>query len=157
MSQAQTKKVTLNENQLIKMAQHEEAELHQKQTLMQRITHMLAETITAKEILKEAQTNKGKVMINVGATILIEAQITDTQKCKRALAENAYKEDTIEETLKWLNKKEEQIKKQLAKVQSDMSQNQKKLTSYVGILKQIETEKKKRIQKAKQAPPTLSK
>lgn len=157
MAQAQQKKVTVNENQLIQMAKNEETELHNKQALAQRITHMLAETITAKEILKEAQTNKGKIMLNIGATVLVEAQIINPEKCKRALSENAYKEDTSKDTLDWLSKKEEQIKKQLTKVQTDLVQHQKKLTDYVGILKQIETEKKKMAQKAKQSPPSLSK
>jgi prefoldin subunit 5 len=157
MPQAQQKKVTLTENQIIQMAQHEENEMHNKQAMMQRISHMLGETITSKEILKEAKQNKGKVMINIGATVLIEAQITNTEKCKRALSDNSYKEDTFEETLNWLEKKEEQIKKQLAKVQTDISQHQSKLTTYLSLIKQVDIEKKKAVQKAKQAPPTLSK
>jgi len=158
MAQEQPKKnVTVNEQQLMQMAKQEETALNQRQEMLEKIAHMLGETITAKEILTNAQTNKGKVMFNIGATILIEAQITNTEKCKRALSENAYKEDSIEETLKWLTKKEEQIKKQMNKVQSEMALGQNRLTNYIGLLRQVDTEKKKMIQKAKQSPPTLSK
>ncbi len=151
------KEVTVNEQQLMQMAQQEESALHNRQAMLEKIGHMLGETLTAKEILKEIKTNKGKIMFNIGATILIEGQVTNTEKCKRALAENAYKEDSVEETLNWLNKKEEQIKKQMTKVQAEMKAGQDRLTNYIGILKQIDAEKKKRILKAKQAPPTLSK
>ena len=46
------------------------------------MSQLLNETITAKEILKEAKENKGKIMVSIGATVLIEAQITDNKTCK---------------------------------------------------------------------------
>ncbi|HPM85647.1 MAG: hypothetical protein PHY04_02485 [Candidatus ainarchaeum sp.] len=157
MNNEKTKKITLNEQQLMQMAQKEEAQLQNKQALNERVSHLLSETITAKEILKEVKKNNGKILVSVGATVLIEAQITDNQNCKRALSDNSYKEDSIQETTKWLEKKEEQIKKQLQSIQTDLIKHQKTLSNYVSILKQIESEKNKAIQKAKQSPPTLSK
>ena len=152
-----SKKISVNEHQLMQMAQQEESVLNNKHTMLEKLTHMLKETLIAKEILTNAQTNKGKVLFSIGATVLIEGQITNTEKCKRAIADNAYKEDSFEETIKWLNKKDDQLKEQMKKLQAEMSVAQNKLTNYIGLLKQIEVEKKKMIQKAKQAPPTLSK
>ena len=152
-----SKKISVNEHQLMQMAQQEESALNNKHAMFEKITHMLKETIIAKEILTTAQTNKGKVMFSIGATVLIEGQITNTEKCKRALSDNAYKEDTFEETIKWLTKKEEQIKQQTQKLQTEMNVSQKRLTNYIGLLKQIDAEKKKMMQAKKQAPPTLSK
>ena len=157
MSNEKTKKVALSEQQIMQMAQHEEAQLQNKQVLSERVSQLLNETITAKEILKEAKENKGKIMVSIGATVLIEAQITDNKTCKRALSDNSYKEDTIEETTKWLEKKEEQITKQLQTIQTELRGHQKNLTNYLSILKQIEAEKRKAIQNARQAPPTISK
>ncbi len=152
-----SKKISVNEHQLMQMAQQEESALNNKHAMFERITNMLKETIIAKEILTNVQTNKGKIMFNIGATILLEGQITNTEKCKRALSDNAYKEDTFEETIKWLTKKEEQIKQQTQKLQNEMAASQKRLTDYIGLLKQIDAEKKKMMQAKKQAPPTLSK
>ncbi|MGI6589160.1 MAG: hypothetical protein ACOX1V_00655 [Candidatus Iainarchaeum sp.] len=157
MSNEKTKKVALSEQQIMQMAQQEEAQLQNKQVLSERVSQLLNETITAKEILKEAKENKGKIMVSIGATVLIEAQITDNKTCKRALSDNSYKEDTIEETTKWLEKKEEQITKQLQTIQTELRGHQKNLTNYLSILKQIEAEKRKAIQNARQAPPTISK
>ena len=151
------KKITVNEQQLMQMAQQEETALNHKQATLERLAQMLGETITAKEILTNAQTNKGKIMFNIGATVLIEGQITNTEKCKRALAENAYKEDTFEGTITWLAKKEDQLKQQMKKIQTEMADGQNKLTNYISILKQVDAQKKKMIQIKKQAPPTLSK
>jgi len=151
------KKITVNEQQLMQMAQKEEAVLNNKHAMLEKLTSMLRETITAKEILNTTQTNKGKIMFNIGATVLLEGQITNIEKCKRAIAENAYKEESFEETTKWLTKKEEQIKQQMQKVQSELVSTQNKLTNYIGLLKQVDAEKKKRAQVKKQAPPTLSK
>lgn len=158
MPQAQQQReIKLSEDQLMQMAKQEEAMFEQKQAALQKIGHMLSETLIAKEILKEAQKGEGKIMLNIGATILVEAKITNTEKCKRALSDNAYKEDSFEETLNWLTKKEEQIKKQFEKMQNETAQSQKKLSDYVGLIRQVEAEKKRMIQKAKQSPPTLSK
>jgi prefoldin subunit 5 len=152
-----SKKISVNEHQLMQMAQQEESTLNNKHAMFEKITHMLKETIIAKEILTTAQTNKGKVMFSIGATVLIEGQITNTEKCKRALADNAYKEDSFEETIKWLTKKEEQVKQQMQKLQTEMNASQNKLTNYIGLLKQIDVEKKKMLQIKKQSPPSLSK
>lgn len=151
------KKITLTENQLIEIAKREEIQMQNKQEISKKIKQLLAETITAKEILNEAQKNKGKIMFSIGATILLEAQLTNNKNCKRALSDNSYQEDTIVETKKWLEKKEEQIKKQFKSINAELIEHQKKLTNYVNILKQIDSEKRKTIQKAKQSPPTLSK
>ena len=151
------KKISVNEHQLMQMAQQEEKNLNNKQEMFKKVAHMYGETITAKEILTNAQTNKGKIMFSIGATVLIEGQITNTEKCKRALAENAYKEDSFEKTIEWLTKKEEQIKKQMTKLQTEIMQGQNKLTDYIGLLKQIDVEKKKRIKANQQSPPMLSK
>ena len=150
------KKVTVNEQELMQIAQQEESALNNRHSMLEKLATMLGETITAKEILLNAQTNKGKVMFSIGATILIEGQITNSEKCKRALSENSYKEDTFEGTIKWLTKKEEQLKQQMTKLQTEITAGQARLTEYIGLLRQLDAKKKNMLQIKKQAPPTLS-
>ena len=99
MSNEKTKKVALSEQQIMQMAQQEEAQLQNKQVLSERVSQLLNETITAKEILKEAKENKGKIMVSIGATVLIEAQITDNKTCKRALSDNSTKKILLKKQL----------------------------------------------------------
>ena len=154
---AETKKVEIMEDQLVQMAQQEEQNLLARQQNLERMSNALRETINAKEILKEIQTNKENVMIRIGAGILIEAKPLNTEKCKRTFSENGYKEETIKETLEVLTKREEQLKKQIEKVSQEYNASEQKYASVIGILKQIETEKKKAFEIARKQPPTISK
>jgi len=137
------KQVQLTEEQLIQIAQAEENELMNKKAIITKMAAILNETITTKETIQELKTAKGKLQIAIGATIIIEVNAENTKTCKRGFAENAYKEETMDETIEWLGKKEEQIKKQLAEVQKEAAASSTRLTNYVGILKQIESGKKK--------------
>ncbi len=151
------KQTTVSETQLVQMARQEEAILAQKQSLLERISGYLHETITAKDALKEICANKGKVFIGIGATIMVEAQITDTENCKRAFTESGYKDEKIKGTIEWLEKKEDTLKKQFEKLSKEYSEAEGRMVQITGILKQIQGEKKKMIENSKRAPPTISK
>lgn len=148
------KSVQLTENQLLQMARQEENELANKKAILQQIGGILGETIMAKEALKELKNAKGKMLVSVGATILIEVGVENTKTVKRGISEDGYKEENIEDSIKWLEEKEAEIKKRYEKLQAETSQSNTRLTEIVGILKQIETEKKKA---ASRAPPMISK
>jgi prefoldin subunit 5 len=150
-------KVEVSEEQLIQMAQQEENELMAKRAYSEKVMGMLIETEVAKEVLKELKKTDGKIMVSVGATILVEAEVKKTTKCKRGIAENAYKEETIEDALKWLEEKEEKTKRQLASAQKQIAEGNERLTSIVGIIRQIEAEKRKHAEKQNQPKVTISK
>ena len=151
------KQVQLNEQQLIQMAQQEEASLMNSQTMIQRLNALLKETIISKEALSELEKTNGKVMINLGATVLVEAQIVNLKKCKRGISENAYKEEAIEETKKWLAEKEIKLQKQITKLTHEYTQTEQRLNGIVGILKQIEAQKRSLYEHANQKTPMISK
>jgi len=151
------KQLQLTEKQLIQMAQQEEAEFNAKNAVSENLGRMLLETIKAKEVLEELKKTDGKIMVSVGATVLIEAEIKKATKCKRGVAEGTYKEENIDETIKWLFEKEEKIKEQFAAVQKQAAESNDRLTNIVGILKQIENEKTRQATRKMQNPPTLSK
>jgi len=153
----QNKKVELTEQQLMQMAQQEEAELMNKQNMFERIASVYKESILAKDALKEIQKNNQKAIINLGATVLIEVEVKDTKKCKRGISENAYKEETIEETIQWLEGRELILQKQMGKISSEAKQSEERLTNFVGILKQIDAQKRNLREQVKKSPPTISK
>lgn len=144
----------ISEEQLIQMAQQDEQELMQKQSILQRLLEIHKEATNAKETLKELQITKGKIWVAVGATILIEVQPTNTEKCKMGLSENGYKDTTTEEATKWLEEREIQLKRQIETLQKEINEGQNRLTQIISIIKQIEQEKRKQLITR---PPTISK
>ena len=148
------KSMQVNENQLMQMAKQEEAELTKKKAVLERVSSALSETIMAKETLKELKHAKGKMLVNIGASVLIEVNAEPTKKCKRGFATNGYKNESIEDTITWLTTREEQIKKQYEQIQKEATISNFRLNDMIGILRQIEAEKRKM---ASATPPRLSK
>lgn len=146
----------VSEQQLMQMAQQEESNLMNKQVMLEKLSTVLKETLIAKEALKELQKTNGKLMVNLGATVLIEVETKNTKTCKRGLSENAFKEETISETEKWLTSREEKLQAQIKKLSEEYTQNEQRLTNMIGVLKQIDAEKRKLQAKAKLVP-TISK
>jgi prefoldin alpha subunit len=150
------KKIEVTENQLIQMIQQEEKTLINTQTAMEKLLNLLKETITARDILEETKKTNGKVLISIGATMLVEMEAKNIQKCKKGIGENAYAEQGIEETIKWLKEKEEILKKQTEKLQQQYAQSEARYTDLAGIVKQIQAEKNKLAEKISKVP-TISK
>ncbi|MFA5931161.1 MAG: hypothetical protein WC821_02520 [archaeon] len=145
----------VSEQQLMQMAQQEENTLMNKQVMLEKLTTVLRETLVAKEALKELQKSNGKLMVNLGATVMIEVEAKNLKNCKRGMSENAYKEETVTETEKWLTTREEKLQAQIKKLSEEYTQNEQRLNNIVGILKQIDAEKRK--MKAQAKVPTISK
>jgi len=74
------KSVTVNENQLMQMAQQEERALMNLRSNLEKVGALYAEAITARETLKEIQKTEGKAMVSIGATILVEAEINQRSR-----------------------------------------------------------------------------
>jgi|GEM_PF-1083339 len=154
---AENTTTNVSETQLVQMARQEEAILAQKHGLLEKISALLTESITAKETLEEIIKTKGKMFIGVGATVLVEVQVTDTENCKRAFTESGYKDEKIKGTIEWLAKKEEMLKKQFEKISREYAEAEGRMVQITGILKQIQAEKKKMYENSKKQPPTISK
>ncbi|MEI7960881.1 MAG: hypothetical protein WCI04_00965 [archaeon] len=152
--QNEKKSMQLTEQQLTQMAQQEDAEFKNKKNLLDRVLMALSETTIAKETLKELKNNKGKIMVNIGDSVLIEVNAENIKKCKRGFAQNAYKEENVEDTIEWLNTREEQIKKQCDSLQRETEASKARLTDIIGILRQIEAEKRRL---TNSMPPRISK
>ncbi len=152
--ETKNRQLQFTEEDLIHMAQNEERTLIAKENMLERINNMLRETILAKEALEELKKTKGKIGVAIGATIIIEAEAANIKTCKRGINDNAYKEESIEDTITWLKGKEEQLKIQAQNAHRETTASQARLQEVVGILKQIEKEKRKAMT---QSPPSISK
>ena len=137
-------KKTYTEKQIVQMIKKEEAILKGRRQYLKRIERVLKDTFLSIESLKELNKNKGKVFVKLGAGIAIEAEITATT-CKRAFAENGFIDEKIPSTIKWLEKREKNVKVQMKKISEDIAKNKSELTKLVSIIKQIEAEKRKNI------------
>jgi prefoldin subunit 5 len=135
----------INEQQLIQIAQKEESTLQSQNDFLQNIKSILKETHNTIEGLKEIQKKPEKMFFNIGAGILIETQVNEFKKCKRLFSENGYKETTIEETIKWLEKRKTNLEQQAQKVQSEMMKTENNLKQIINAIKQIQIEKSKNI------------
>ena len=137
-------KKTYSEKQIIQMIKQEEAILEGRTQYLRRIERVLKDTFLSIESLKELSKNQGKVLVKLGSGIAIEAEIkTDT--CKRAFAENGFIDEKIPSTIKWLEKREKNVKVQMKKISEDINKTKSELTKLVSIVKQIEAEKRKNI------------
>jgi prefoldin subunit 5 len=135
----------VNEQQLMQLAQNEEATLKSKQDFFMQIKNVLIETVKSIDGLTELQKKPGKVFVRLGAGILVEAEIKNTETCKRTFGENGFKEAKISETIKWLEDKQGNFEKQLVKIQAEINASQNNLKQLFSALQQIEAEKQKNI------------
>jgi prefoldin subunit 5 len=134
-----------SEKQLIQMAQQEEAILKNKQMFIKKLSGILRDVNTAVDVLKEVKAKQEKTMMNIGAGVLIEVEITNRENCLRAFSENGYKKEKITDTEKWLLEKKKNVETQLSKITADASQSERKLNDIITILRQIESEKRKMV------------
>lgn len=94
----------ISEQQLIQLIQREESILQSQQQFFQNIKTTLRETHETIESLKEIQNKPQKIFFKLGIGVLIEAELKNSGKCKRAFSETGFKEEKIEDTIKWLEK-----------------------------------------------------
>jgi len=153
----QEKKTKITEAQLMQMVKQEEQRAQIKQEEAQQYMHLINETKKAKETLTEMKKANGKVFINIGATIMVEVEVKEMKKCKRGFAEKIYIDENVDDTITWLNKKEEQFTKKLEIASKEYSEVKNKLANAVGLVRQVNAAKKKYAEKAKNSPPTISK
>jgi prefoldin subunit 5 len=135
----------INEQQLIQMAQKEEAIMNSQNNFLQNLKNALKEAHETIESLKEIQKKPGKIFFKIGPGVMIEGEIKNTEKCKRAFSENGFKEEKIVETIKWMEKRKGNLEQQAQKVQTDLIQTEQKLTQIINLIKQIQQEKSKNI------------
>ncbi|MBT4870121.1 MAG: hypothetical protein HON47_00940 [Candidatus Diapherotrites archaeon] len=132
-----------SEQQLMQMAQQEEAVLNSKRNFLRKIVSIYQDSERTIASLEEMGKNPEKMYMNLGSGVLIEVEAKNKTNCKRAFAENGYLEEKITQTLKWLEKKKDTSKQQVERIEQDIASSDAKLSDIVSVLRQIETEKRK--------------
>jgi prefoldin subunit 5 len=132
----------LSERQIYEMAQHEQAKIRQLEDLFENYIEAAKEVNGSLETLKEIKDHKGKLLVKLGAGVLIEAEI-NTNMCKINFAENGYVDEKIENAIKKMEQRKTNIEKKAIKAKKELTGAQQKLTQLARVLKQIEAEKKK--------------
>lgn len=135
----------VTEQQIVQMAQQEEAVLARQQKFLRQVAGVYKEAKQTIDALQEMKNDPEKMFMNLGSGVLIEVEAKNKSKCKRAFAENGYIEESVLATIKVLEKRKLNSEKQLQKIESDIAQSDARLNELVGILKQIEVEKRKQI------------
>ena len=133
----------VSEQQIVQMAQQEENALESKKNFLRKVVSILTDSERTIASLKEIQKTPKTMYINLGSGVLVEVDAKNSKTCKRAFAENGYLEEDIEGTVNWLEKKRENSKTQLEKIGQDVQSSEKRLNELVGILRQIEEQKRK--------------
>ena len=133
----------VSEQQIVQMAQQEENVLKSKKNFLGKVVSILTDSERTIASLKEIQKTPKTMYINLGSGVLIEVETKNTKTCKRAFAENGYLEENITGTINWLEKKKDNSKTQLEKIEQDVRISEKRLNELVGILRQIEGQKRK--------------
>lgn len=136
------KSMQVTEKQIAQMAQQEEQIILQKQQLLGNFTEHLKETIGAIDSLEGIQEQNGNMLIKLGAGVLIEASIT-AKTCIRSFAEDGYREEKITDAIKKLEKRRDNLEKQANHTAKEIYERQSRLTQLIGLIQQIESEKKK--------------
>jgi len=136
-------KEKVSEQQFVQMAQQEEAVLNSKKNFLRKVVSIYQDSIRTITSLEEMKKDPEKMYMNMGSGVLIEVEAKNKTNCKRAFAENGYLEEKITDTIKWLEKKQTNSKKQIENIERDIAQSESKLNSIVSVLKQIEVEKRK--------------
>ena len=135
--------VEMTESQILQTAQQYEAALQRKGSSIKRFERVLAEVNDTIASLKEIEKINGKVNVKLGAGVFVEVEAKNIKKCKRGFAENAFVEDSIKDTVKWLEEKKVGLVTNREAERKDAIKLEQGLSEMISILKQIESEKQK--------------
>ena len=133
----------VSEQQIVQMAQQQESILNSQKNFQRNIISILKDNIRTIESLEELAKSPEKMYMNLGSGVLIEVEAKNNESCKRAFAENGYLEEKITQTIKWLEKRKVNSENQIKKIEQDIANSEKKLNELIGVLKQIDTQKRK--------------
>jgi len=132
---AEEQSVRLTGNQLAQLANQERQKLAGINQRIESYQSFRNELMGAKEALKElSNTQKGgKILVNLGAGVFIEANATENKKAISAMAGSIFREKTSENLIRDIDKKIAGMDKNIA----DVAEQQQKTISRVNQLDQI--------------------
>lgn len=135
------KRITLTGEQLIQALQSERAKIDLIQQRMNTVQRILTEAILATDSIKELtkKGSEGKIMVNLGSGVYVNALVEDVKKFKRSMAGNILLDSNPEETLEQLRVQREKAEKSLNELQSEqqkIADNMNKLSTIIASMRQ---------------------
>ncbi|MFH1545151.1 MAG: prefoldin subunit alpha [archaeon] len=141
MAEEGKKTITLTGEQLIQTIQTERTKIDLIQQRINTVQRILTEAILAMDSIKELtkKGNEGKILVNLGSGIYVNALVEDVKKFKRSMAGNIILDSTPEETLEQLKNQREKAEKSLKEMQIEqqkIAENMNKLSTIIASMRQ---------------------
>lgn len=150
---AEEKKVSLTKEQVLEAFRQSEAELNAIQQRMQMVQGMARETIDTIETLNglDKAEKSGKIMVHLGSGIYADASIDAGKKVKVSIAGNVLLDSDAKKAIEDLQKRKENIEKELLNLQTAQADEMKAYESLRQIFATAEELMQKQMQQQKQA------
>jgi prefoldin alpha subunit len=106
------KKITLNKNQTISLYQNKEKELQRLSSKLQELENIYREINKAQKTLQELEKikNKEKVMVNIGAGVLMACEVSNNTEIKVMLPGSIIIDKSVSDVLKDLEDRKKELK-----------------------------------------------
>lgn len=116
---AEKKQVELKGRQVLQAYQEEQAKLEALQGKMQDLQTLMIETAAAEQSIQEIQAaeKNQKIMVALGAGMYVEATLESTKRVKTGLGDGVLMGSTVENAIKDLGKRREEIQKDIISIQ----------------------------------------
>lgn len=140
------KQIELKGPQVLQAYQSEQRKLEVIQTRKQTLQQLMAETVGAEQTLQEIEgkTKEEKVMIPLGAGLYIEGKVDASKGLKKGLGEGIIAKSTVKQSLKELEERKVEIRKDMERIQQ---QEKLTLTNLNNLGSAIEQARQKQKQK----------
>jgi len=131
--------IKLNKDQTFAMYKNKEQELNQITSKIKEVETLLTEVIKSKQTLKEIKTTKSqeKILVNVGAGILVECEVTNKENAKITLPGNIMVDKDINTIIKDIESREDELNKLRNDFMKNYNQTVQTLKTFSYALNQL--------------------
>jgi len=129
----------LSKDQTFAMYKNKEQELNKITSKIKEVETLLTEVIKSKQTLKEIKKSKSqdKILINVGAGILVECEVTNRDIAKITLPGNIMVDKDINVIIKDIESREEELNKLRADFMKNYNQTVQAIKTFSYALNQL--------------------
>ncbi len=141
---AERKEVKLTGQQVQNAYRQEESKLQVAETRRKNLQQLLVETLGAEESLKAIKNaaKSQKIMVSLGAGLYAEAKLETTIEVKTGLGAGVLVKASTEDALKALDKRKDEIQKDLAAIQNEEARTVQNLNSLGTVIQSTQRKAK---------------
>jgi prefoldin alpha subunit len=140
----ESKTIKLNKNQTISLYQQKESEIRRISARLQEVDNIVSDIQKAENTLKEIQNikSKEKIMINIGAGVLVPCEIENTKNVQVILPGSIIVNKTITDIVTDFEKRKKDLEDARIKLIQTYQQNAKTLQSIQNALQKMSASQK---------------